>query len=241
MTTDGGHSGGIAESSPELRLARPDDDGTARAADGRERHVDTDLLRHAAAGDDAALRTLLAEHDTRVRYVIFRVAGGRCRRDPQWLDSVASRAWSGLIDWQRNAAGGAPESVGALVCRIARNQAISALRAEGRRGDGVSAGAGEDVAAIEAVDESVDPADAAERLDDLAALRGCLAGLSEEDRSLSEALDLIVNRRWREAGESLGMSESTLRSRWNRVLERLRACLTGKTGKTFAPRGGSGD
>lgn len=241
MTSDGGQSGGLAESSTGLRLARSDDDVAFRTDEGRDRVGDAILLRQAARGDNAALRALLAEHDTRVRYVIFRVAGGRCRRDPQWLDSVASRAWSGLIDWQRNAQGAAPDSVGALVCRIARNQAISALRAEGRRAAGKAAGAPKDVAEIEAVDESVDPADAAERLDDLAALRGCLAALPAEDRALSEALDLIVNRRWREAGEALGMTESTLRSRWNRVLERLRACLAGKTGKSFARRREPGD
>lgn len=230
--------GGI-ESVPGLRVAQADE--TVPYRDRPVDPTDSDILRQAAAGSDDALRALVGRHDTRVRYVIFCVAGGRCRRDPQWIDSVASRAWSGLIEWQRNATGEAPDSVGALVCRIARNQAISALRADGRSAEGVAGVVGEGLAAVEAIDEAVDPADAAERSDDLAALRVCLAALPEEDRLLAEALDLIVNRRWRDAGEKLGVSESTLRSRWNRVLERLRACLTGKTGKSFARRADAGD
>jgi DNA-directed RNA polymerase specialized sigma24 family protein len=57
---------------------------------------------------------------------------------------------------------------------------------------------------------------------------------------LSQAA-LLLDRRWTEAAAALRTSESTLRYRWTRVLQRLRDCVEGKTGQPFAPEGSAGD
>ena len=68
-----------------------------------------------------------------------------------------------------------------------------------------------------------------------------LDALEGDDRALVAQLDAITDRRWKDAAQALGMKESTLRSRWQRVLERLRECMTERTDNPFAPRGSAGD
>jgi DNA-directed RNA polymerase specialized sigma24 family protein len=71
--------------------------------------------------------------------------------------------------------------------------------------------------------------------DSLAVLRECLADVPEADKVILSQLNAITQRRWNEAGEALGVSESTLRSRWKRILDRLRECVARKSGGNVAP------
>ena len=81
-----------------------------------------------------------------------------------------------------------------------------------------------------------EPVELLSDLDSLAVLRECLADVPEADRIILSQLNAITQRLWNEAGEALGMSESTLRSRWKRILDRLRLCIARKTGGRVAPK-----
>ena len=59
--------------------------------------------------------------------------------------------------------------------------------------------------------------------------RECVEQLAPTDSHLYGELDAITGGHWREAAERLGMPESTLRTRWKRVLARLKACLERKS------------
>ncbi len=80
-----------------------------------------------------------------------------------------------------------------------------------------------------------EPVDLLSDLDSIAVLRECLADVAEADKIILSQLNAITQRRWNEAGEALCMSESTLRSRWKRILDRLRECVARKTGCGVAP------
>jgi len=203
---------------------------------GGESPSDAFLVASLTAGDAAALRTLVDRYDRLVRYTIYRLTKDRCVKDPQWLDAVASTTWTGFVRAMRRPDKEPPRSVSALLASIARNQAVSALR--GRPAPAISL-EGHDAEFQDA--ESIDPADLLVEVEELDTLRACLACLDADDRLLVSQLRLITERRWRAAAEALGMSESTLRSKWGRVLDRLRACVERKTASGLARRPGSGD
>jgi RNA polymerase sigma factor (sigma-70 family) len=185
-------------------------------------------------GDDAALRTLMDRYDRLVRYTIFRTAKRQCVRDPQWLDTVASDSWTGLLQSLRRAPGKRPTSLPTYLTAITRNQTLSALRRL-RPGpsDPPRQSGSEHMADLTA--PHPEPVDFLSDLDSLALLRECLADLPEADKIILSQLNAITQRRWNEAGEALGMSESTLRSRWKRILDRLRECVARKSGGGVAP------
>ena len=58
---------------------------------------------------------------------------------------------------------------------------------------------------------------------------------------MAGGLEAITDRRCKAAAAPLGMQESTLRSRWTRVRDRLRRCVAGKTGEVLAPETESRD
>jgi len=96
-------------------------------------------------------------------------------------------------------------------------------------------------ASAEAESDVVDPLEMLARVEDLDALRACLAAVAEEDGPLLGQLEAITCRRWKVAAAALGMAESTLRSRWGRLLDRLRVCMGEKAAKNLAPRCGGRD
>ncbi|MEK7710306.1 MAG: sigma-70 family RNA polymerase sigma factor [Planctomycetota bacterium] len=195
---------------------------------------DHSLVAAAIHGDDAALRTLMDRYDRLVRYTIFRTAKRQCVRDPQWLDTVASDSWTGLLRSLRREPGKRPTLLSTYLTAIARNQTLSALR---RLRPGLSdpprQSGSEHMADLTA--PHPEPVDFLSDLDSLALLRECLADLPEADKIILSQLNAITQRRWNEAGEALGMSESTLRSRWKRILDRLRECVARKSGSGVAP------
>jgi len=190
-------------------------------------------------GDPAGLRLLMSRYDRLVRYAIFERAQQRCRKDPQWLDSVASAAWVGFVQSVNRTPDRLPDSVPGYLVRIARNQVVSHLRKRDLAHDSLDA-LGND--ALGADDEAAsDPLAVVAAAEDLAALRACIESVGGDDCELLAHLEAITERRWKEAAAALGTPESTLRSRWQRLLSRLRDCVEGKTGKSFAPGELGGD
>lgn len=197
------------------------------------------LVRSVLGGDPAALRELMSRFDRLVRYTVFQAARERCRRDPEWLDSVASATWAGFVQSLNRSPDDLPQSVSAYLVRIARNQTASSLRKKELPVESLDA-MDADPGAPDGADDA-DPLRILSEIEDLTALRACMAGVDGDDRALLAELEAITERRWQDAAAALGLAESTLRSRWKRLLDRLRDCVEGKTGKSFAPEGTGSD
>jgi RNA polymerase sigma factor (sigma-70 family) len=197
------------------------------------------LISSILGGDDAALVKLMERYDRLVRYTVFRASPERCQRDPEWLESIASATWAGLVRSIRREPDAKPKSVQAYLTRIAKNQVASSLRA--MRSEPISVPLQQENEALPITAELEEPVEELSRLELLEALRGCLTELAPSDRTLASQLGAITERRWQDAAAALGLKESTLRSRWSRTLERLRACIQRKTGESFAPSGSDGD
>ena len=193
---------------------------------------DAYLIDNMLAGDAGALRALMNRYDRLVRFTVFKVSAERSRRDPEWVESIASLTWTGFVRSLQRHPERRPTSVRAYLVQIARNQVVSALRQQPNEGRIISLDAGEETRDIAATLE--EPVETLERLEHLEALKSCCAGLDADDRSLTAELSTIMERRWRDAADTLKMKESTLRSRWGRVLDRLRDCVRQKLGKSFA-------
>jgi len=190
------------------------------------------LVAGMLGGDWSALNKLIERYDRLVRYTILRGARERCTHDPQWLESVASASWAGFVQSLQRHPDRCPKSVRAYLAAIARNKVVSALRGTPPLNDAAVSihSFGELIAAT--LDE---PIDTLSHLELLETLRTCLLELADDDRNLAGQLTAITERRWRDAAAALGISESTLRSRWKRTLERLRDCVRRKTGLSLAP------
>lgn len=195
------------------------------------------LVAAMVAGDWQALDALMTRYDRLVRYTIFRASRAHCLRDPAWLDSAASSAWAAFVDAARREGHSGPRSARNLVVAIARNHAISAVRQASRRRDAPAGG-------TEPPERSVadaDPAILSEEVEQLACLWDCVEQLSLEDRVIFSQLGLITERHWREAAAALGRSESTLRSQWKRILEKLQDLMASRMGSPVAPSELPGD
>lgn len=204
------------------------------------------LIARLLDGDQDAVRTLVNRYDRLIRYTIFKTARRHCERDPGWLDARANEAWTGIVQaLRRTGAAKLPPNLPAYFAQITRNKCLDAARKADAR---TVLPLNPDPAARNQAEPADDPDDnpltMLESLEQLEALRDCIARLSEDDQLLCAEIGLIMERRWSEAAARLGMAESTLRSRWDRVLGRLRACLEKKTKKNpegFAPGPGSTD
>jgi len=214
-------------------------DGVEGASQVSQSPPDEFLLRSVAGGDAAALRLLIQRYDRLVRYTIFRVARGPCQRDPDWLDTVAGETWTGFV---HGLSAGRVESIGsvpAYLVRVARNRAVSELRRLARADESPSLEWHEDVQTASAVEDN--PAEVLSRIEQLAVLRSCIGELEESDRALVSQLGPITEHRWSMAAHTLEMPESTLRSRWRLVIERLHRCMDRKTDHRLAPPDATGD
>jgi len=191
------------------------------------------LITGMLGGDSAALNKLIERYDGLVRFTIFRMSKTRCLKDPQWLESIASATWTGFVKSMQRGSGDRPRSLRAYLTAVAKYQVASALRGAPGPDDGAQS---IDSITTELASPLDDPANTLSQLELLEALRDCLAQLGDDDRTLATQLTAITERRWRDAAAALGMSESTLRSRWKRTLDRLRECVEAKTGLTIAPK-----
>ena len=197
------------------------------------------LVAGLLGGDEAALVKLMDRHDRLVRYTVFRMSRSRCVQDPAWLSTIASDTWTGLVRSLHRNPKNLPKSLKSYLVRIARNKCISALRGAPPRHASL---AGDDETCSIEIEASTDsPLDLISRMEELETLRACVAELEPDDRRLADELEAITERRWKDAAATLGMQESTLRSRWKRVLDRLRRCVAGKTGEVLAPETESSD
>jgi len=203
------------------------------------REDDHQLAARVSRGEEAALRRLIDRYDRLVRYTVFRTARTSCLHDPSFLDSTASQTWMGFVQSCRRGGENIPDSISAYLVRIARNQTISALRSQFAQSE-----------SVHSVDEMRARSDDAHahsatdfwsEMESLSSLNDCFEELEEADRILISQLQAIMERKWSEAAAGLGMSESTLRSRWVKCLERLRRCMKAKSGENFAPKPAMGD
>jgi len=190
------------------------------------------LVAGMLSGDWAALNKLIERYDRLVRYTIHRGARERCTHDPQWLESVASATWNGFVQSLQRHPDQRPKSLRAYLAAIARNQMVSAQRTPALLGASIALDAADEALITATLEE---PIDTLSRLELLETLQVCLSELNIDDRTLTSQLTAITERRWRDAAAALGISESTLRSRWKRTLERLRDCMRVKTGLPLAP------
>lgn len=192
-----------------------------QAPSGGGAEDDSRLLDRLVRGDERALAALLDRYDRLVRFTVFRTARAECARDPQWLDGVASATWMGFVQTIRRRGIGGIRSLRVYLIQIARNQALTARRGTTKI----------DTVGLDQALESAEPAvegDMAEALDrwiDLTALNECIEMLPADDRTLLGQMLAISDRRWRKAADALGLAESTLRSRWKNLLEKLRQCM----------------
>ena len=200
---------------------------------------DATLVQRLRRGNETALTSLMQRYDALVRYAILRASRDRCRRDPEWLDSLASETWSGLIQSLRAPGAKTPKSIRAYLVQVARNRCISALKANPIAKFSLEQDNYIETD-IEPADDS-DPALVADRMEELETLRGCLAELTSAEKEVYAQLPAITERRWTEAAVALGVSESTLRSRWQRILAQLQRCVARKSQNRVAPEGGRPD
>ncbi len=197
------------------------------------------LIAGIRGGDEAALRKLIERYDRLVRLTVFRASTKIAASDPQWVDSIASATWAGLVRSLRSDPTQTPDALPAYLVRIARNQVVSALRR--LRPSEASADVVDVAESANEVGDSLTPSNLAENAELLGLLRECFSLLDRADQRLTSQLPAIMDRKWERAADILGLSESTLRSQWKRTLEKLRLCLERKSGSRFAPGPGHGD
>jgi len=171
-----------------------------------ERAVAESMVQRAAQGDPVAFGRLVAEYDTtmvRVAYVICGDAGSA-------QDAVQS-AWT--IAWRKLASLRDPLQVRSWLVAIAANEARGLLRRQRRR------------SVIELAVHSGDPGgpDPGDRID-LLDLGRAFAGLKPDDRALL-AMRYVADLNSTEIAGQLGGSASGIRSRLDRLLDRLRRDL----------------
>lgn len=161
-------------------------------------------------------------YDRLIRFAVYRGSRVECQRDPAWLDSVASEVWVGFVGTLRRNPDSVPRELKPYFIQIARHKCIDALR-RGRRGQAaLSHGPGELDDLSTAQQSVLELMSIAEEVDQL---HECVSHLSPEDQALCSQIPRIVERRWRDVGRALGLSESTVRSRWPGVVQRLKICL----------------
>jgi len=192
--------------------------------------TDHQLVRGILLDDHDSFARLMDRYDRLVRYTIYRLSRGQCYSDPQWLDSVASETWAGFVASVRRTGGNPPSSIRAYLVQTARNKAVSAVRAAARQANPVGNGEQSDPAS-----KALDPEEVVDRLERAEALQDCIQSLSDGDKTVCAQLEAITERRWRDAARALDLPESTLRSRWKKILDRLRHCMRKKTGEPLAP------
>lgn len=191
------------------------------------------LVAGVRGGDEAALRALMDRYDRLVRFVIFRLSKTECLQDPHWLETIAADTWMGFVRSIQRSADSHPKSLTAYLTTIARFKVVSARR---RLQNPANLSLDDSQVDFEVEAGAEDPFNLLANLESLASVRDCVRELEPTDQALWAEIEAILNRQWVDAAAALGISESTLRSRWKRVLERVRDCLESKRGRSIAPR-----
>jgi len=193
---------------------------------------DAFLISSVRGGDEVALRTLMDRYDRLVRFAIFRLSKTECARDAHWLETLAADTWLGFLRSLQRSPDTHPKSLAAYLATIARFKVVSARR---RAVDPEAASLDDSELGAGLESDADDPLDLLADLETLGFLRECVRELGTADQALWVQIEAILERRWVEAAAALGTSESTLRSRWKRVLELVRDCVNSKGGGDLAP------
>jgi len=196
------------------------------------------LVASVRGGDEAALSALMDRYDRLVRFAIFRLSKTECVRDPHWLETIAADTWLGFVRSLQRSPETHPKSLSAYLATIARFKVVSARR---RASDPAATSLDESDVESGVQIDAADPIDLLVDVETLGILRECVRELDGADQALWAQIEAILDRRWVEAAAGLGISESTLRSRWKRVLERVRDCVQAKGGRDLAPKDGGSD
>jgi RNA polymerase sigma factor (sigma-70 family) len=196
--------------------------------------ADQQLIARLLSGDEDAARLLIERYDRLIRYTIFKTGKRHCDRDPGWLDARANEAWTAIVSaLRRRGVHAIPPKIPAYFATIARNKALDAVaQADARTTVPFDSAAAESGPPAEpASDAATDPASMLENVEQLSALREAILLLNADDQRICGEIELILERRWREAAQRLALPESTLRSRWGHILDKLRANLEQKKSK----------
>lgn len=181
------------------------------------------LISEAQGGSADAFTSLVVLHQARVRGYLARWV-----RDPSQVDDLAQEVFIAAFRGLGGYVGEAP--FGAWLAGIARNQALVHLRTERRRhqrqGDLLAeAVEGWRVRSLESDSERL-----AERLAEVTALRGCLDGLSQTQRSLVDER-YLAGRSCADIARDRDLGQSAVRMSLLRVRQTLRACLERQVGR----------
>jgi RNA polymerase sigma-70 factor (ECF subfamily) len=167
----------------------------------------TEVIASAAAGDDVAFARLVAAHHAELVRICHMVA-----RDQTIAEDAAQATWS--IAWRKLGTLRQPDRLRPWLITVAVNEARKLLKKRSRR------------TRIEVIGEpaersgGVDPATGIPYLD----LQAALERLEPDDRALL-ALRYVAGFDAGEIATSLGLSASGVRSRWSRLIQRLRTEL----------------
>jgi RNA polymerase sigma-70 factor (ECF subfamily) len=171
---------------------------------------DTELIRRIAAGEEAALRALLAAHQTRVFRFVLRLVGNAAVAE-EVMNEVFLEVWRHAARFE---GASAPST---WILSIAHNRAVSRLRKRSEETwDEDAAGALQD--------ERDDPEIAAQKVDKGEALRRCIDTLSAEHKAVIDLVyyhELSVS----EVSEVLKIPENTVKTRMFYARKRLSELL----------------
>jgi len=207
--------------------------GLRRPGGGEAQSDDLELVQRLRDDDPDALRVLMGRYDRLVRYAVFRTCRAECTRDPAFLDSRASEAWTGFVRSVQRPESAPPANLKTYLIQIAKNKCADALRRPEPAAFEQTGSLGDELSGVEA------PTTASVELliqaEEVLALQVCIERLSASDKRIYSQVEHLVAGRWKAAAQALRMPESTLRSRWSAIVARLRACLARKKPKNLAP------
>lgn len=163
----------------------------------------TSVVRAAARGDEVACARLVAEHHAPMAKAAFVIAG-----DVETAQEAVQAAWA--IAWRKLPSLRDPERVRPWLVAIAANETRRLLK-RGRRRTIV------ELSVAPAEGSGRDPGDRIEVVD----LERALQGLKPDDRALL-AMRYVAGLDSSQIARQIGMSASGVRSRLDRLLERLR-------------------
>ncbi len=200
------------------------DQPTSDQPDGDERRrQDVVLIRKVLSGDQDAMRELVGRYDRLIRYTIFQTCRRHSERDPGWLDARANETWTGIVQsLRRSGPSKIPPQISGYFVRIAKNKCLDATkRADARAVIPIEEGRAD----LEPAESDASPEMLLQGAEEMERLQACLSRLSTEEQMICAEIGLIMERRWKEASARLGVAESTLRSRWGAILDKLKGWL----------------
>ena len=168
--------------------------------------AETSLIERIAAGDETALRALIASHQVRVFRFVLRLV-----RNAAVAEELTNEVF--LEVWRNAGRYEGASSAATWILSIAHHRAVSSLRR--RREENWD----EDAAAA-LPDPDDDPELVAQKADKGKVLRRCLDGLSPEHKGI---IDLVYYHEMSisEASEILGIPENTVKTRMFHARKRL--------------------